>query len=122
MARALSTGYPGILDLMVAQGGTYRRTFTWTVDTVPVDLTGFTATLTIRSAPSADTAVATVTSGSGLTLGGVAGTVAVLITDTVTAAIHPGTYVWDLFLVSGGGETTPLLTGNFIVSAAVTRV
>ena len=107
---------------MVAQGGTYRRTFTWALNGTAVNVTGYTATLTVRTAPTAATAVATVTSSSGLTLGGAAGTIDVLITDTVTAAIEPGTYAWDLFLVSGGGETTPLVAGNFIVTAAVTRV
>ena len=108
--------------MMVAQGGTYQRTFTWTVDAVPVDVSGFAATLTVRTAATAATVVASVSSGAGITLGGAAGTVAVLIADSVTAAIEPGTYVWDLFLVSGGGETTPLVAGNFVVSAAVTRV
>jgi len=61
------------------------------------------------------------TANSRITLGGTAGTVNLLVAATVTAALTPGLYVYDLELVSGGGEVTRLIEGNFNVRAEVTR-
>jgi hypothetical protein len=61
------------------------------------------------------------TVNSRITLGGTAGTVNLLVAANVTAALTPGLYVYDLELVSGGGEVTRLIEGNFNVRAEVTR-
>lgn len=101
---------PGSHDLELTQGATLRRTFTWTIDGDPVDLTGCTARATIRAtATSAGDPKLALTSGSGLTLGGVSGEVEMVITDEQTEDDLGG--VWDLFIDHPGGDTTPLLKG-----------
>lgn len=113
-------GYPGNLSLNVYQGETFTRTLTWSLDSVLVNVTGYTAALTVRPTPTG-TEMASLTSGAGITLGGAAGTISFTFADNVTAAWTPGAYVWDLFLISGGGETTPLVAGSLIVRAAITH-
>jgi hypothetical protein len=61
------------------------------------------------------------TSNSRITLGGTAGTVDLLVPAATTANLTAGLYVYDLELVSGGGEVTRLIEGNFNVRAEVTR-
>jgi hypothetical protein len=61
------------------------------------------------------------TSNTRIVLGGVAGTVSLNVAANVTANLVPGLYVYDLEVVSGGGEVTRLVEGNFNVKAEVTR-
>ena len=56
-----------------------------------------------------------------ITLGGVAGTVTLNLSATVTAAIPANQYAYDLELVSGSGQVTRLLEGFATVDAEVTR-
>ena len=60
------------------------------------------------------------TSGSGITLGGSAGTIGVAIAASVTSNIPAGSYAYDLELYVGA-TVTRLLQGAFIVSAGITR-
>jgi hypothetical protein len=60
------------------------------------------------------------TSGSGIVLGGTAGTIVVEITATQSSAIPSGSYAYDLELTSGG-TVTRLLQGAFNVVGNVTR-
>ena len=111
---------PGNYDLLCPQGVTFDKTFTWSNGGTAVNLTGYTAALQVRSAYDADTALISLTSGSGITLGGTAGTIAVVISAAVTGAVDAGSYAWDLELYSGS-TTTRLLQGAFVVSGGVTR-
>lgn len=85
-----------------------------------VDLTGYTARLQVRATHQSTTALLALTDGSGLTLGGAAGTIDVLVNATTTAALKPGDYVYDMEIVSGG-TVTRLVEGGFAVTPEVTR-
>lgn len=111
---------PGNYDIVCPQGVTFDRTFTYTLGGTAVNLTGYTAALQVRAAYDADTALISLTSGSGITLGGTAGTIAVTASATVTGAVDAGSYAWDLELYSGV-EVTRLLQGSFTVTGGVTR-
>ena len=66
--------------------------------------------------------LASITSSSGITLGGGAGTIALLIAKSVTSAMPSGSHDYDLELtVISSGETTPLLAGKFNVRRETTR-
>ena len=76
---------------------TYSRwavTMTWyltSAKTTTKDLSGYTAAMDIRRKQSDSSAlIALATGGSGITLGGDAGTITLVLTDTQTAAITPG--------------------------------
>lgn len=112
----------GSYDITIEQGATYDTTFTWTNSAgSAVNLTGYTARLQIRESVDAASTLVSLTSSSGITLGGVAGTVQVTISATATAALTPGRAVYDLELVSGGGVVTRLLEGAVRITPEVTR-
>jgi hypothetical protein len=70
---------------------------------------------------SASTILELTNQNGRITLGGAAGTVSLNVAANVTANLTPGLYVYDLEVVSGGGEVTRLVEGNFNVKAEVTR-
>jgi hypothetical protein len=117
---------PGRLDLDCYQGASFDCTLTWRMGATPgtpVNLTGYTARMQVRDGYDGGSAIVSLTSGTGITLGGTAGTILLELTPTQTAAIDAtpsGQYVYDLELVSGS-TVTRLVQGTFIVSPEVTR-
>lgn len=88
----------------------------------PIDLTGYTARMQIRSDVDSDTVLVSLTTeNGGITLGGTDGTVTLLISATATAALTWDEGVYDLELVSSGGVATRLVSGRIAVSDEVTR-
>ena len=110
-------------DLEIKQGATLSLTATWKDSTgTAVNLTGYTARMQVRATYDSASTILSLTSSSGITLGGSAGTIAITASATTTAALTaPWSGVWDLELVSGGGEVTRLLEGAATVSPEVTR-
>lgn len=113
---------PGILNLTLAQGETWSLSLTWTDDAgSPISLAGYTAAMQVRVMYDSATPVLSLASGSGITLGGAAGTVAISVDATTTAALPAAIYVYDLELRSAGGTVTRLVQGNLTVTPEVTR-
>jgi hypothetical protein len=76
----------------------------------------------VRSSADSSTVVLELTTtNSKITLGGTTGQINLLVSATDMAAITEGKYVYDLELVSGGGEVTTVIEGNFVVKPEVTR-
>lgn len=112
----------GRLDITIEQGATFQRTITVTEGASLFDLTGYTARMHIRSTLGAATTLIVLTSENGrLTMGGVAGTIAMLITATDTAALSFDSGVHDIEIVSGSGVVIRLLEGTVTLSREVTR-
>jgi hypothetical protein len=78
---------PGTYNITCPQGATWDTTFTVTVGNSPLNLTGYTAAMQVRESADATTPLISLTNGSGITLGGTAGSVAVVISSTASAAI-----------------------------------
>lgn len=80
---------------------------------VLVDLTGYTAKLTVRNLPNttAKFSLDLTTANSKITLGGLTHNVISKALPSDTAAMLPGNYAYDLELIAGTGEITPLLAG-----------
>lgn len=108
-------------DFEAGQGETFDRTVTWKIDDVAVNITGYTARMQIRKTIRSTSAVVSLTQASGLTLGGSAGTIQIVISATATAALDAGRYVYDLELVSAGGVVTRVIAGAFELTPEVTR-
>lgn len=87
----------------------------------PVNLTGYTAALQLRSLPSDPTAVLSLTTGSGITLTALKGQIDVHATAAQTTNIDEGTYYYDLEITNVSGIVTRVAQGQIIVSAEVTR-
>lgn len=110
---------PGSLDLTIYQGATYTQTLTWKIDGDPVDLTTYTARMQARTTYDAPPTLNLAT-GSGITLGGAAGTITISITAANTATLPAGRYLYDLEMVNGS-TVTRLLAGRLTISPEVTR-
>lgn len=111
-------------DITIRQGRTFDKTWTWYDDTnTLVDLTGFTAAkMQIRREYDSDSPMATVTLGAGITLGGAAGTVQVVIPAAQTALFSPAVpAVFDIELTDSGGNLLPFVSGKVRVTPSVTR-
>lgn len=112
----------GKYNITANQGETFNFSFTISTDSVPWDLTGYTARMQVRTTVEAtDKLLDLTTANSGITLGGSAGTVAVSVSATDMSALIAGRHVYDLEVVSGGGTVTRILEGKFSVKAEVTR-
>lgn len=113
-------------NLSIDQGATWYEVICWKAGSPAtlVDLTGCTARLQIRvkyASPDPPTLTLT-TGGGGITLGDASGTITIEVAATVTAALTPGKYVYDLEIVhSGGIRVTRLCGGTLTVTPEVTR-
>ena len=110
-------------DITINQGATFELTITWKDSAgTAINLTGYTARMQVRETYSSTTPIVSLTNGAGITLGGAAGTIAIVISATTTAALAaPFSGVYDLEIVSAGGVVTRLVQGTATVSAEVTR-
>ena len=106
-------------NLVCEQGTTFTFQFTVKTGDTPWNLTGYTATMTVKPFinSTTDTIVATNSNGK-ITLGGSAGTVLVTFDATTTTAFEPAKYVYD-FVLNSGSVVTRLLEGKFIVTPGV---
>lgn len=111
---------PGWLDLDCYQGASFDYTLTWKTNGTAVNLTGYSARMQVRQTADATATVLSISNGSGITLGGTAGTVLLEASATTTAALTAGQYVYDLELVSGA-YVTRLVEGNFVIYSEVTK-
>lgn len=109
--------YPGLANFSAQTNQDFDYTLTWTVDGSAVNLSGGSAIMQLRDDPSSSASL-TISTTSGITLGGTAGTIRLQITDAQLGALTPGVYDYDL-LVSQGTAETPLLRGSFTVNQGV---
>ena len=112
---------PGTYDITCFQGADYDKTFSVSQGGTALNFTGYTSRMQVRDSADASAVLLSLTNGSGIVLGGTAGTIAVTVTNAQSAAIPAGSYAYDLELVSGGNQVTRLLQGAFNVSGNVTR-
>ena len=114
---------PGQVNFLCPQGSTFRRTLTYKIDDVPVDLTGYSSRLQVRQNYYSSQTILDLNSvsSSAITLGGSAGTISILVDSEDTADFPAGTWVYDLEIESSGGTVDRLIEGSFIVSPEVTR-
>lgn len=116
----------GEWNILIEQGATWARTITWYSDdagTTPVDLTGYTARMQVKTYPTAgQTAIVELTTENGrIALGGAAGTIILTLTGAQTDALmETAAMVYDLELEAAGGTVTRLLEGTFEISEQVT--
>ena len=88
--------------------------------TAPIDITGYTAKMQMRSYPNDPTAVLTLTTDEGITIDGPTGTITLHATPIQTGAINQGPYDYDIEIYQGS-STTRVVQGQVEVSAQVTR-
>ncbi len=95
----------GKLDIVIEEGADFSMTLTWLDNAgAAVDITGYTARMKVKEAVGG-TLIQSLTDGSGITLGGTAGTVVIAMTAVQTAGYDFDWGVYDLELVTGGVVT-----------------
>ena len=96
-----------VYDIRVFKNEGWNQTFTLKQDDgTAYNFTGSTVTLTVRDKPGGTT-IATLTSGSGLTITAASGIVTVTRTASQLAAWNTNTAAYDFTVVDGAGNATP---------------
>ena len=114
----------GIYNIVIEQGADFDRTITWRDATgALVNVTGYTAQAMGRDNQESATAIFDLTVGTGITLGGAAGTINLLIAGSATAAYSALVGAWDLLMTNTGGDgkKTKLLKGVMIIERGIVR-
>lgn len=124
------TDTPGAWSPPIFAGATFTRTLAVTSGTAVVDLSGYDARMYLRQDYTSGTAVLSLGTASGITLGGTAGTIGLTITAVQTAALgsalgcyttgQPAQVVYDLEMQTGS-DVTQLLRGVLTVYPEATR-
>lgn len=103
-------------NLIIDQGTDYSTSITLTDDEENViDLTGYTANAQIRKTYSSSNSVTFTT-----TITPAQGVIVLSLTDSQTANIVPGRYVYDVILTTGS-TTSRIIEGIVTVTPRVTR-
>ena len=114
-----------LFDIVVEQGAKYERIFSWDdLNSTPIDMTGWTARMQIRSVITSDVVLADLsTENGGITLnyGGI-GLVRLLIRTKETSKFDWSAGVYDLEVYDLDFECYRLLKGKIKVDPQVTRV
>jgi len=109
----LGTQTAGRWDWVIEQGRTLAIPISWYDQTeAVVDVSGYTAKLTIRLTWGSTTALVALTSAAGITLAATDPNIVISLASTTTAAYTGWTRAcYDLELISAGSVTTRLLEG-----------
>lgn len=131
----------GIYDFNTDQGATLQQLITWRQpqttqqviddeDGTPVDLTGYTARMQLRTAVDSDAVVLELTTENDRIILGdqeaatptyTNGQIRLLVDAETMEDVPAAKYKYDLELISAGGIVTRLLQGKIKVVAEVTR-
>lgn len=112
------------LKLRIEQGATFRKLIAWKTKETrqPIDLTGCTARMHVRSSIKATTPLLVLTTENNrILLGGADGTITLDLSDEITAGITWLSAVYDLEIVFPNGTVRRLVQGSITVSQEVTR-
>jgi hypothetical protein len=101
----------GCYSTTLDQGCTFSRVITWkdSADD-PVDLTGYSANMEVRSGST--TVLELDTTNGRITL---AGTITLEVDAADTSSLSPANCEYDLVLTSPGGIVTKLLCGSIVI-------
>lgn len=109
---------------VIKQGATFNYVLTWYGDknkTTPINLTGYTARMHVRTNIEDATPILELTTENGrITLGGALGTITLLVSAADTAALSAGSAVYDLELISGS-VVKRIIEGSLVITREVTR-
>lgn len=113
---------PGTYNTETYQGDTFTRTFVCRDDNQDLYVfDGYTARMQLRTTIDAeDVALELTTENDRISFGDGDGTITLLVDAETMAAIEPGSYRYDLELVSGD-VVSKLLVGKIRIKAEVTR-
>lgn len=107
-------------DITIDQGSDFSRSFTYKIDGVAVNLTGYSARAVMRKKYSDTSPTATFV--CGVTVPETQGKFTMALPNSVTAALTPGKYVYDLELFTlGDAEVIQMIRGMVVVRPEATQ-
>ncbi len=107
-----------ISNIFIDQGADFTTTVTVTDSNGDaVSLTGYSAAAQIRKSYSSSTSTAFTTSISNAS----GGEITITLSDTQTAALEAGRYLYDVLITASGGDKTRVVEGQVTVNPSVTR-
>ena len=108
----------GTYNFILEQGATFNRILTLKENNAVMNLTGYSVASKMRSTHDSSTVVGTFT----CTISDAsAGQITMQMTNSTTAAIEEGIYVYDLENTASSGTVTRIMEGNVTVNPEVTR-
>lgn len=103
------------------QGDTFTTAPVWKINSSPVNVTDYTAKMSLRKSPNSSTSTFDFSTANGrIVTGGVDGKFTISASATNTATIPAGSYYYDLEVTSPAGVKTTLLSGVVMVAKQVT--
>ena len=112
---------PGRYNMKVYQGSTFSLAPQWKIDGTYVDVTGYSAAMSVKNSPTSASTIISLTSANGkITVGTTNGKFTLALTAAETTALAAGNYVYDLEVTAPNGTVTRLLEGGFTVYEGVT--
>lgn len=112
----------GIYNATIDQGSVWDVVINYTdSDGDPIDLTGFTAAMQLRTSFDAAAALTLTTENGGIAINGPLGQITITATAEQTGDLEAGYFVYDLELISGV-NVSRLIQGQLTVAEQVTRV
>lgn len=113
---------PGKHNFILYQGTTLRKVFTWTADSAPVDLTGFTGRAQLRlTAGNPNIALDLSSDNGGIIVDGVNGKITMYATNDQTETLTADKYLYDLEITDTQGDVQRLVEGVITISKGITR-
>ena len=107
----------GTYNFILEQGATFNRILTVKENNSAMNLTNYTVASKMRSTHDSGTVVGTFTCTIS---DATAGEITMQMTNSTTAAIEEGIYVYDLEITNSAGTVTRLMEGNITVNPEVT--
>ena len=107
-----------ISNIFIDQGADFTTTVTVTDSNGDaVSLVGYSALAQIRKSYSSSTSTDFTTSISNAS----GGEITITLSDTQTAALEAGRYLYDVLITASGGDKTRVVEGQVTVNPSVTR-
>ncbi len=117
LAGSPNAGY--VTSMSIAAGETVSESLTIASGGGPVDLTGYTLKMQVNFPEP----LLLTTGNGGISVTNAAGGAAQInLSEAASAALAPGTFPFDLWMVSGGGQATRLLNGLFTVDQSLAPI
>ncbi len=108
----------GTYNFILEQGATFNRILTLKENNSAMNLTNYTVASKMRSTHDSGTVAGTFTCTIRDATGG---EITMQMTNSTTAAIEEGMYVYDIEITNSAGTVTRILEGEITVNPEVTR-
>lgn len=109
-------------DITITDNADWSMVVTYeTAGGAPIDLTGYTAIMTLRTHPAASVAMLQLSSAAGeISINAALGMMTVSVTSAQAATLTQGRGVYDLMITNLGGSVTRIVGGTVTIESGVT--